>query len=594
MTTNSGTNVLLIASARLPSPGIVVGLRRLRWNSLRNTIAHHLSASRLRLSLVAIFSLVFWAGLFFLFFDGFTFLNRQLVGRPLIEGLFGLFFTSLFVMLAFSTGIILYAGLFVSPEASFLLSRPIPPDRVFAFKFQEAMFFSCWGFLLLGSPLMIAYGVAGRAPFFFYPFALGFFVSFAILPGCVGGLLCLLITHFLPKRKSQVLLLIAILLPIAAVIWGLSVWQRLQGPALSQMWLNGLVRSLRLSSLPLLPSHWMSTGLLASATPGGAVEALFYLLVLLSNGLFAYLICAGSYRRLYRPAFQRVHANAPARRRPNAFLGSVVGWLLAPLPAPVRVLIVKDIRTFVRDPVQWTQVLIFLGLFILYFLNLGRMNYYTSSPYWRNMIGFFNLAVIGFLMAAFTSRFIFPLMSLEGQKLWILGLCPISRKTVLWGKFAFACGGALLVTATLTAVSAFMLNLDAMLIALQLVIVLILCFGVSGIAVGLGARFPELHEPDPSKIAAGFGGTLNLVASMLFIAVVIATLAVPCHLYSVTLTLEQTSLGVPFESLTVAGITLPQFRVWLGLSIAAAFVVGALATLVPMHLGVRAFRNMEC
>jgi ABC-2 type transport system permease protein len=577
---------------RNPRVAIQRGLRRLRWNCLRNAIQDKLAASRLRLAMVILFSLIFWGGLYFLFLDGFMFLNRQLIGRPLVEGLFGLFFTSLFVMLLFSTGIISYAGLFVSSEAAFLLSQPIPPDRVFAYKFQEAMFFSCWGFLLLGSPMMIAFGVACGAPWIFYPLALGYFVSFALLSGAIGALTSLWVTCYLPRRKREMLLFLAMVVVVALAWWGLRVRHNLHGPVLSQAWLNALARSLRLSNLPLLPSHWISTGLLAGATSGGGLESLFYLLVLQSNGLAAYLVCAASFRRLYRSAFSRVNSAAPARRRAKSWLPRLVDAALRPLPPTVRVLIVKDVRTFFRDPVQWTQVLIFLGLFALYSLNLGRMTYYTSSPYWRNMIGFFNLSVIGFLMAAFTSRFIFPLMSLEGQKLWILGLCPIPRGTILWGKFTFACGGALSVTLSLTLLSAAVLKLEPLLLALQLAVVVVLCFGVSGIAVGLGARFPDLREPDPSKIAAGFGGTLNLVASMLFIALVIVAMAMPCHLYSVTLSLAQQGAGLPVDRI-VSGISLEQFRFWLGISIAATLAIGIAATIVPMRLGVRAFERME-
>jgi ABC-2 type transport system permease protein len=35
----------------------------------------------------------------------------------------------------------------------------------------------------------------------------------------------------------------------------------------------------------------------------------------------------------------------------------------------------------------------------------------------------------------------------------------------------------------------------------------------------LGARFPSLGQRNPARIASGFGGTLNLVASMVFVAV---------------------------------------------------------------------------
>ena len=58
-----------------------------------------------------------------------------------------------------------------------------------------------------------------------------------------------------------------------------------------------------------------------------------------------------------------------------------------------------------------------------------------------------------------------------------------------------------------------------------------LCLGLSGIGVGLGARLPVITEQSPSRIAAGFGGTLNLVISTLFIVLVLALATLPCHVY---------------------------------------------------------------
>ena len=67
------------------------------------------------------------------------------------------------VMLIFSSGIILYNSLFCSPEAAFLLTTPVRTQRIYQHKFQEAVWFSSWGFVLLGSPTLggLRRGVAG-------------------------------------------------------------------------------------------------------------------------------------------------------------------------------------------------------------------------------------------------------------------------------------------------------------------------------------------------------------------------------------------------------------------------------------------------
>src|SRR4029077_17349658 len=98
------------------------------------------------------------------------------------------------------------------------------------------------------------------------------------------------------------------------------------------------------------------------------------------------------------------------------------------------------------------------------------------------------------------------LMSLEGKKFWILGLLPLRRDRVLWGKFYFAAAGSLVGAVWLVLVCDRLLGLDPASIGLHLVTVVILAGGLAGLSVGLGAAMPNFRETDPSKIAVGFGG----------------------------------------------------------------------------------------
>ncbi|QDU64429.1 hypothetical protein Pan216_53190 [Planctomycetes bacterium Pan216] len=572
------------------------GLRRLRWLSFRNDLILKFTRSRFRSMLVVIFSIVFWIGLYFLFMDAFGFLYRhRLISGYLVELLFGLFFGSLLVMLVFSAGIILFAGLFASEESRYLLISPVPPDMIFAYKFQESMVFSCWGFVLLGSPLMIAYGVITHAPLMFYVLSLPFFVSFALIPGSVGALICLFVTLLMPRRKKEVLAALILFVIVIVAIIGVRAWYLIETQPISRAWLHRLMTGLQVSNLPFLPSHWISRGLLAATDVNGLSVSFFYLLVLLANAFFVHLVTAASYSQFYRHAYDRNASYPVGRRRPRSrWLPKAVDTIFFPLNKAIRVMILKDIRIFVRDPVQWLQVLVFTCLLILYLVTLGRMNHYTESPYWRNLISFFNLSVTALIVSTFTSRFIFPQLSLEGQRIWILGLAPIKRDAVLWGKFAFASGGAIMVTVLLTIISALMLKIGWLLFCLHLFTNLILCFGISGIAVGLGARFPELNQSDPSKIAAGFGGTLNLVTSLLFILVVVTIMVLPCYLYAITLSIEQGHAALDFaEGADPAGLSLSEFQFWLAVSIVSTLGIGVFATLFPLKVGMKAFREME-
>ena len=114
--------------------------------------------------------------------------------------------------------------------------------------------------------------------------------------------------------------------------------------------------------------------------------------------------------------------------------------------------------------------------------------------------------------------------------------------------------------------------------------VAILCMGLSGISVGLGARLPNLRETDPSKIAVGFGGTLNLLVSLVFIFAIVTALAVPCHLYF----LGQEHAETASRALLDTG-----FQFWLTVAIVISLLIGAIGTVLPLRIGIKAFQRME-
>jgi ABC-2 type transport system permease protein len=247
-------------------------------------------------------------------------------------------------------------------------------------------------------------------------------------------------------------------------------------------------------------------------------------------------------------------------------------------------LLVKDFRLFRRDPVQWSQFIISFGLLALYVVNIRRLSY---IPNYSAMIGFLNLAVVGLILSTFTTRFIFPMISLEGRRLWILGLLPIRRDAILWSKFIFAAVGSLIPCMTLVLLSDLMLQINLPLVIIfHQVSCVVLCVGLSAIAVGLGAKMPDLRAHSPSKIAAGFGGTLNLVISAGYIVLVVLLTALPVHLYlGAGQEAPQTFIDQCIHFLgSPAGI---------GCGIALTLLTGAVATVWPMQVGLRAFRKLE-
>ena len=81
----------------------LAGLKLLRRRILASTLRGRFARSRWHLWMAMLSSAVFWVGLLLLFLEGFGVLKRhQLVSGYLIELVFGLFFSTLLVMLVFS------------------------------------------------------------------------------------------------------------------------------------------------------------------------------------------------------------------------------------------------------------------------------------------------------------------------------------------------------------------------------------------------------------------------------------------------------------------------------------------------------------
>ena len=556
--------------------------------------------ARLRTSLVIILSFFFWIGLFVLFYTGFKFVVSH-VGAPgayyhaqTVQFVFALFFASLQVMLIFSSGIILYSGLYASQETEFLLTLPVRDERIVFYRFQEALFFSSWGFFLLASPMMVAYGIVVQAPWYYYVFLPALMISFAYIPCAIGSLLCLLLISRLPRLRR---ILVGVLALVIIALTYQSIWHTLDmadADVLGTSWFRETYHRFSITRGEWLPSTWLSNGLLDAARPTSSIandlpwlESGKYLVVLLSNALMLHVAVNWFGRRLYRASYNSLH-NRTVRGGWSSmvWIDKISQIFLVIFPRQIRLLMGKDLRLFRRDPVQWSQFLIFFGLLLLYFVNVDRFRQHKtdiSALTWVNIISFLNLAVVGLILSTFTTRFIYPLISLEGRRFWILSLLPVERDTILWGKFLFAACGSWLPCASLVLISDWMLEVDGMVIGVHQFICLLLSLGLAGMAVGLGAMMPNFHEQSPSKIAAGFGGTLNLVLSALYIMAVVLMTAMPCHFY---LLASAADVSLQWARPHV-------LRMWMGLGMGGSLLLAILVTFVPLQYGLKAFRKLE-
>jgi ABC-2 type transport system permease protein len=321
----------------------------------------------------------------------------------------------------------------------------------------------------------------------------------------------------------------------------------------------------------------MARGLL-DVSRAKIVEALLTLALIWANGLMLYIIAAYGARRLYRRGFNRMATGGNLRQRyGGAGIDRIISWLVFYLDRPTRILIVKDFRTFRREPAQIGQVAIFTGLLLLAVLNSRQFFQADIPAAYQHGLSLLNMSATGLLMCAYLGRFIYPLISLEGRKFWILGLLPLKREQLLWGKFAFAVTGSLLLTGAIILLSDVLLGMPATIVAVHLVTMVLLAFGLSGLSVGISAWLPNFRETDPSKIVLGFGGTVNMLVGLGYLVLVILTACGPLHLASAA---EQFAGDEGVRWWALAGLPF-------------AIGMAVVATIVPMRIGAENLKAME-
>ncbi|HYE99168.1 MAG TPA: hypothetical protein VEJ18_09675, partial [Planctomycetota bacterium] len=356
----------------------VAVLGALKWTELRNRARTFGRQSKFKVVVIGFFSAAFWVSLFMLFHYGLDFLHGVAVGynfHSLIDAMFYVFFFALTVMLVFSNAIIGYSSYFKAKETSFLLASPARPESVFLCKFVESLGFSSWAFLFLGTPLMAAYGRVFDVPWHFYLTSGVFLAAYMAIPAAIGAIVVLLVTVYLPRTKKGLLVGGIAAAVLGAVLVGLRIAMGEGGQAVDLRLASQVFEHTRFSRLPALPSYWLSKGILELA--GGRYEAsAFFFGLIVSNVAFLVTIAHVMSRGLLMRGWHVSQGLRTARRYgATGWMDRAVHGLLFFVDPRVRAIVVKDLKSFVRDPVQWSQFLIFFGLLGIYFLNLRTFAY---------------------------------------------------------------------------------------------------------------------------------------------------------------------------------------------------------------------------
>ena len=445
-------------------------------------------------------------------------------------GLSWLFLTFL-SFLAFSGVVTAMSTFFLSDDLRLLLAAPIATRRVFHARFLRTVGQASWMVVVFLAPVLVGVGRARCAGAAFYATAVITMLPFAIIPVAAGTIVTLLLVNTFPARRARdILMLMGLLFAASLVILLRFIRPEQLMKVESLPDITDFFATLQSPVTPMLPSFWAGEMLFASLRGG---FDLLHAGALWTTALGSIVVVGAACERWHFSGYSRAQEAPKARFTELRTLERLARAL--PLSSVRTHLLIKDLKIFLRDVSQWSQLLLLGALVVLYLYNfrvldLQRLPY--ISGFVKNVYAFVNLGMAGLVMATVAVRFVFPAVSVEGLSFWIIRTSPIPMRDFLWSKFWTGLVPVLVLTELVTVAANEFLGVDPWLKGLAAVTVLLMSFALVGLATGMGARYPRFGA-DPTEVSGSFGGVAFMIQAVLFIIVLIALVGWPSSLYVV-------------------------------------------------------------
>lgn len=530
-------------------------------------------------SFLGFLGILFWAGIYIVFYKILLYFQGvESIGDLLAEKLLSMVFLTFFSILIFSNMITSLSTFYVSEELGLLFSSPVSHEKVFFSKFIETTIDSSWMVLSFGLPIFLAYGAIYHSSLFYYlgmPFIL---LAFIMIPPGIGITITILLSKIFPAKMARnfLFLLSIFVFVILYIIFRFSRPERLTDPEMFGS-LVGYITELSTPSVPWFPSYW-ATNAAIPLLKGTNGDMPFYFFMILSTALTFFILSGWVSKRFYLEGWVR----AQVKKRKAAGWGiieialSVIGSLQR------RALMIKDIKTFMRDTAQWSQLFLLFALVVVYIYNFKVLPFDRvpmASFYLKNLISFLNLGLAGLVLSAITARFIYPSISLEGQAYWMVRSSPILLRDFLWSKFWVGFIPLLILAEVLIVISNIILKVNTFMMVLSTVTIFIMTFGITGLGVGLGAIYPRFKFENAAQIPMGFGGVLYMILSMAFISLTVILEAWPVYVY--------------FWARFIGRILKQGEIVMISLSFISVIILNILVFYLPIRMGLKSLERRE-
>jgi ABC-2 type transport system permease protein len=479
--------------------------------------------------LLATLGCLFWWTLFLLALRVLTYFKGiEEIGDILSYRILSMVLIISFALLVFSSILTALSKLYLAKDLLLVHSLPVSAYKVFAARWIDAAIDSSWMVVIFTTPVFLAFGVVYESGWIYYAATLLSLLSMAVIASMLSTLLVMAGVMIIPAsrmRSVAVFLGVFFFVALYLAIRLLRPEQLVDPEVFDSVLLY--VTSLQTPSSPFLPSTWAFDSI-RSALTGSWRGALFHLALSLSfaGALLCFSMIVAEL--IYFKGFSRTQTAPP--RLSNRF--GISERLFDFLPGTVKAFTVKEVKTFLRDQTQWSQLFLVAALIVIYIYNFKVLPLDKSpikTVYLQNLFAFLNMGLALFVLTAVSARFAYPAVSLEREAFWLVKSSPLSLRTFLRIKFFIYYIPLLFLTETLIVATNLLLNVTSFMMALSTITIFLLVPGIVALAIGIGAAYPDFKAENPTQTVTSFGGLVYMIVCSGYIALVILIEAGPVY-----------------------------------------------------------------
>ena len=365
--------------------------------------------------------ITFFIGLFFIKIFGFLYNQPEFpfyFKLFLSEKILMMVFLTLFLMLILSTLISTLNIFFLSKDLSLLFTSPLKIRTVFFWKGFETLINSAAMVVFFALPVLFSYC------YYFAPkweAIMGIVLIFLLYILCgvsIGILIGLLIPTFFSAKKMQPILSLITIILISFIV----IFLRLLRPEqfLSPDTIENLFEymgKMDVSNFSYFPFYWISKAITHISSNDiidfWKIVLLFFIIITVL--VFIILIFQ---KKIYLKLFDKINEGS------RGIIHS--RWTKTTMGGELASLWKKEIKTFIRSPSQWSQLLIIGAMVIVFIINMRSIP--IPHPSIKNIIAYLNLGMVAFIIIGLNSRFTFTAIPMEGPGIVHILASPLKRK----------------------------------------------------------------------------------------------------------------------------------------------------------------------